>query len=666
MDANKNVLTRSFALIGSIDLVVSVQLVFVLGSIDLVSVPILIGLMAVRMLAWIVDLFFILRSVRAWQQDPDTLEETELRKADHALGTVGRRFIMGYAAGWTVGMPLAIVTGTQGMGGLALLGAGLFVGGLVPIVSAIIHPLLAFSLLQLRLELTGQLRDRQILVHRVPGSFTRRQIMVGLALSWGVVVTMLGLGLMVHADALQAEASAELRGDVALAAAHLEAGRDPSRPPDNFAVVTTDQLPSVLAETVLTHDPTEPAPVVAADPSSGQILAAAPLPDGRWAFGTQTVDEQLHLVVLFVVLFVAATPFAGGVAHWALARLTSLPLARLSDAAKSLATDGKVRSLRRLGALHDDELGDLVVNFNKVLDVFDELATAATTVAKGDLRVQIDQPGDLQDAFRAMLAQLNEVVARIRETSLELASAAMEIQALTIQQDEAAQEQAASVRQVSASVSNLAAAADDIASSAAVVLHNAEQAYATTDALVEKNSELDRQVSSIGDLLGLIREIADRSDLLALNGSLEAVRVGEAGRGFALVAAEMRRLAERVTGTVDDVRGRIAQIESAGAGALAATQASRTLVQGTAEAARTISEVTREQSVGAEQASGGMTAVAQTVTAAAAATSQTRAAAEGLRVHATALERLTSRFRLGADVLDGPQSSQPSETSRPR
>ncbi|WP_181234502.1 methyl-accepting chemotaxis protein [Enhygromyxa salina] len=642
---------RSIAIIGGLDLLVSIQITFVVGVIDLVSLPIFLGLMAGRALTWAADLFMVLRPVRAWQHDPTALGEAELRQADRSLGTVGRRFIGGYVAGWAACMSLAIIAGRQGLGGLDLLGAGLFVGGLVPIIAAIIHPLFAYLLLKLRLELTAQLRERQILVERMPGSFIGRQVVIGMALSWGVVVCMLGLGLMVWSDGLRAETTATLRGDVALAAARVDAGRDPSGDLDSLALVTAAELPTQLTNALAPGELGEPARV-AIDRSQSLVLAAAPLADGRWVYGTRVVDEQLPLVVLLVVVFLAATPIPGAVGHWALARLTSLPLARVAEAARSLATDGKVRSFRRLGALHDDELGELVANFNKVLDVFDELATAATTVATGDLRVRIEQPGDLQDAFRAMLAQLNEVVARIRETSLELASAAMEIQALTVQQDEAAQEQAASVRQVSASVSNLAAAADDIARSAGIVLSNAEQAYETTDALVEKSSELDRQVSSIGDLLGLIREIADRSDLLALNGSLEAVRVGEAGRGFALVATEMRRLAERVTGTVDDVRGRITQIQGAGAGALEATQASRALVQGTAEAARAISKVTREQSIGTEEASGGMVAVAQTVNAAAAATSQTRAAAEGLRVHATALERLTSRFRLDDDVLD--------------
>lgn len=113
-----------------------------------------------------------------------------------------------------------------------------------------------------------------------------------------------------------------------------------------------------------------------------------------------------------------------------------------------------------------------------------------------------------------------------------------------------------------------------------------------------------------------------------------------AGRGFALVAAEMRRLAERVTGTVNDVH------EAATASTVVATQESRELAQSTAEAARQISAVTLRQSKDTEQASIDVHSVAEMVAAAASATTETRAAAEGLRRQAAELERLIGQFEL--------------------
>ena len=118
------------------------------------------------------------------------------------------------------------------------------------------------------------------------------------------------------------------------------------------------------------------------------------------------------------------------------------------------------------------------------------------------------------------------------------------------------------------------------------VLTNAEAAAATNDALSDATAALESATGRIGELLESIHEIADRSDLLALNGALEATRAGEAGRGFALVATEMRRLAERVGGTIMSVRARVGEIETACRATVDATERSRRLAKDTADARR--------------------------------------------------------------------------------
>nr|WP_255216324.1 methyl-accepting chemotaxis protein [Pseudenhygromyxa sp. WMMC2535] len=194
---------------------------------------------------------------------------------------------------------------------------------------------------------------------------------------------------------------------------------------------------------------------------------------------------------------------------------------------------------------------------------------------------------------------------------------------------------------VSETITSLVGAAEDISREAGGVLGDAEQTLAATDAMVEKIAELGAYAEGIGGLLEGIREIADRSDLLALNGALEATRAGEAGRGFALVAAEMRRLAERVTSMVADVHARVTNIQAASAGTTAVTERSRALAQSTAAAAREIRALIERQGVETEAVATNIHQVADTVRASAAANSQTRATAEGLKLQADTLERLT-------------------------
>ena len=185
-----------------------------------------------------------------------------------------------------------------------------------------------------------------------------------------------------------------------------------------------------------------------------------------------------------------------------------------------------------------------------------------------------------------------------------------------------------------------------IAEAAIEVRVDAERAVATTQVGARRIASLREHTEQIGALLVEIGDIAGRSDLLALNGSLEATRAGEAGRGFALVAAEMRRLAERVSGTVDDVRSQVANVEAASAESVAVTDDSRALAERTAEAARSIDQLTATQSADTERAARGVSSTADMVAKTTLAMSQIRAATAGLHAHALELERLLAGFEL--------------------
>src|SRR5690606_20786094 len=142
---------------------------------------------------------------------------------------------------------------------------------------------------------------------------------------------------------------------------------------------------------------------------------------------------------------------------------------------------------------------------------------------------------------------------------------ASEMLAAVREQELAAEQHTAHMAELRRLMESLARASVDNHATVGGVLDNAEATLVTTDAMVAEIASLEARTRGIGELLEVIREVADRSDILALNGSLEATRAGEAGRGFALVATEMRRLAERVTGTVVDVRAMVADIAAANA-----------------------------------------------------------------------------------------------------
>ena len=144
---------------------------------------------------------------------------------------------------------------------------------------------------------------------------------------------------------------------------------------------------------------------------------------------------------------------------------------------------------------------------------------------------------------RQILTELNESMARLRGFSTDLA---------TISTDQASStaEQRAAVEETRRTMDALLESARRIADASQQVFENAERTSKTTTNVSEATRGLVGHAQRIGEISETIRAIADRSDLLALNAALEGTKAGEAGRGFSLVAVEMRRLAENTMGAV--------------------------------------------------------------------------------------------------------------------
>jgi methyl-accepting chemotaxis protein len=593
----------------------------------------------------IVGNYFVLRSgvepYLRWVADADTLSDRELLAIDESLQGAARRFTFANTSAWVAVAVLSTAAGLLGLtttltvgnaellfGALMLLavvcGQWVTVGMFDPVLLA---PRAAVGEHLLARGLQAQRRSTSIVQ-----TITGLNIMFIIAVFYG----MLALGGMAAIEGWRSTALAQqhLRAELGAVAVQASGQLEPG-----LTIVEADELPNDL-------DPSEHVTLLAIDKQSALALAAVPLADGRWVLAQAETDGRLWQIVVaglvlplcFLITFVLANRSVVG------AIATQLDVLR--RATQQVLEVGNLRGIQRILPPNNDEVGRLVVDFNGFLDVLDELAEGAHAVAKGNLTVEFERPGELHDAFRGMLAQLREIVTQIRSTALQLASAASEIHAVSQEQERVVESQSRGITDVSATVELLANAAEDIARTSTQVLANAEQTLTNTDATVGRIGELNAQVGSITQLLEVIREVADRSDLLALNGSLEATRAGEAGRGFALVASEMRRLAERVAGSVADVRGRMSSIGSAGTSTVMASAQSRDLAERTAAAARQISSVTATQHHDTQRVSASVQQVADSVAASAVSSSQTRATAEALRLQADELERLTRQFQI--------------------
>jgi methyl-accepting chemotaxis protein len=251
-------------------------------------------------------------------------------------------------------------------------------------------------------------------------------------------------------------------------------------------------------------------------------------------------------------------------------------------------------------------------------------------------------------AFNRMIDEQRHVVRRIAETSAQLASAAAEIYAASQEQEAAASHQSAGMEEVRQTMQSLLDAAAHISESARGVLANAEKSRENTDSMASRIAELSAHTNRMTEILDAIRDIADRSDLLALNASLEATRAGEGGRAFSLVATEMRRLAERVTASVQDVKVLVADVRSSGSVTVMATEEGRKLAESTTLSARQITMVTQQQRTGTEQVNESLSDIATVLAQSVGAAQQTRTLAENLKHQADRLAETVGRFRLEA------------------
>ncbi len=192
------------------------------------------------------------------------------------------------------------------------------------------------------------------------------------------------------------------------------------------------------------------------------------------------------------------------------------------------------------------------------------------------------------ETLSARLDRDETLFARLPSASAKLGSAARRLAATTSEHEEGAQRQSAAVDETRQALRSVTTAAADIANSAANTSRNAETTLENSTKVAHQIEGLTDQVQNISELLDTIGDVANKTDLLSLNASLEGVRAGEAGRGFQLVAMQMQRLAESVTGAVTDIEQLTGEIRLDANSTLSSIQETMKLARITTDDARHI------------------------------------------------------------------------------
>lgn len=330
----------------------------------------------------------------------------------------------------------------------------------------------------------------------------------------------------------------------------------------------------------------------------------------------------------------------------------------------------------------------------RITDPLVALATRAQTVSGGDLSGQalsvtsLDEVGQLTGAFNRMTDNLREMTSQNISSARELSTSTAEILASTQQQSASTQEQVTALQQTSATMEEVRQSGAQISERARQVASEAESAVELTDdgleavqrtvgtmleirtqvnEVAENIVNLSEKNRAVGDIVALVTDIAEQSNLLALNAAIEAAAAGEQGRSFAVVANEMKHLADQAKDATTQVRRILEDIQKGITRSVLLTEEAvkkvesgrqqtdvsestiRAMAETTQQSIQAFQQIvaaTNQQQLGVEQIFQALQDIRMSTEQTAVSTVQLTKASTGLNVMSQQLQQLISRYTL--------------------
>lgn len=344
----------------------------------------------------------------------------------------------------------------------------------------------------------------------------------------------------------------------------------------------------------------------------------------------QLIASQQHTFTL-ILWVMGGTLLLGLILTFLVGRSISLPLTRLQRAMQRLADGDASTEIPSTNA--SDEIGAMA----RTVLVFRDNALERerlTGEREGMAALEAQRAGAISSAISAFDASVEQILAEVRKAASDLANASGQLEGSAHHVTQQAQVAGDATSRASQNVSAVASAAEELDASLAAVSSQTSASTQTSERAVSEvrgastsMSSLSTATSQIGEVANLIRSIAEQTNLLALNATIEAARAGEAGKGFAVVASEVKALASQTTKATEDIARQIEAVQAASRDTLGALGT----VQGTVEdlaavvaavssavgqQTAAVSEIARSVAQASQEAQAGASAIQTTETVA--------------------------------------------------
>lgn len=293
------------------------------------------------------------------------------------------------------------------------------------------------------------------------------------------------------------------------------------------------------------------------------------------------------------------------------------------------------------------------------------LVAATNAIAAGDLTKEVavntsDEIGQLASSFNVMVKGLNAVVSKTQDAVNKITSSGNEILAASQQQASGAREQSSAVSETTSAAEELSTTSEQVGDSIKKVSEVATHALAGMAKIKDTISKTSSMITSLGEksqqiakITELIDDVADQTNLLAVNASIEAARAGEQGKGFTVVADEIRKLSDSTAKSTKDITSLIELIQHEMTNSIMSMEQSvksvdeeAKLAQQTAEKSKEIAMSVNQQISGSKQISDAMNNIDEAMKQIAAGAQQSQAAVKQLTELGTELKDLTSKFKI--------------------